>query len=51
MRYLAVDSDTVLAGAVAGERFQAVSRGRAQVIQRRGGIKHLELAFCDFTEV
>jgi hypothetical protein len=48
---LIVDSDAVLAGTIARERFQPVSRGYAQVGQLRGTVQHGELSHRDGFDV
>jgi hypothetical protein len=44
---LVIDADAVLAGSAPAERFETIARGRAQVLQFFGSIKHLQFSLCD----
>jgi hypothetical protein len=44
---LVIDADAVLSGSVPAERFETIARGRAQVLQLFGSIKHLQFSFRD----
>jgi len=47
---LLIDTDTVLALSLAFQRFQAIARRDAQVIQCFGGVKLIQLLGCDFPQ-
>lgn len=44
---LLIDADAVLALSFAFQRFQTIARWDAQVIQRFGGVKQIQLLGCD----
>jgi hypothetical protein len=44
---LIVDPDAMLSLAIPYQGFEAVSWRRAQIIQRRGGIDHIQLSTCN----